>query len=124
MRMEKETMDKDIMEILSPVLGPELAAAIIEHRSRTLKKPLTAYAARIQVKEYLKTGNPVDAAEMQILRGWRAIKSDWYFNEKAREAGSADANTGRRTLVDAARDFLSGDDHSGDAFGLSGLRRH
>ncbi|ANL33184.1 hypothetical protein AMC79_CH01082 [Rhizobium phaseoli] len=124
MRMEKEIMDKDIMEILSPVLGQELAAAIIEHRSRTLKKPLTAYAAKIQVKEYLKTGNPVDAAEMQILRGWRAIKSDWYFNEKAREAGSGNANTGRRTLVDAARDFLSGDDHSGDAFGLSGLRRH
>lgn len=124
MRMERETMDKDIMEILSPVLGQELAAAIIEHRSRTLKKPLTAYAAKIQVKEYLKTGNPVEAAEMQILRGWRAIKSDWYFNEKAREAGSGDANRGRRTLVDAARDFLSGDDHSGDAFGLSGLRRH
>ncbi|MBB2688345.1 hypothetical protein N2597_03335 [Rhizobium sophoriradicis] len=122
--MERETMDKDIMEILSPVLGQELAAAIIEHRSRTLKKPLTAYAAKIQVKEYLKTGNPVEAAEMQILRGWRAIKSDWYFNEKAREAGSGDANRGRRTLVDAARDFLSGDDHSGDAFGLSGLRRH
>lgn len=124
MPMERETMDKDIMEILSPVLGQELAAAIIEHRSRTLKKPLTAYAAKIQVKEYLKTGNPVDAAEMQILRGWRAIKSDWYFNEKAREAGSSDANTGRRTAVDAARDFLSGDDHSGNAFGLSGLRRH
>ncbi|ARO22980.1 hypothetical protein CO659_21265 [Rhizobium sp. S9] len=122
--MEQEEMSKDIMEILSPVLGQELAAAIIEHRSRTLKKPLTAYAARIQLKEYLKTGNPVDAAEMQILRGWRAIKSDWYFNEKAREAGSSDASVGRRTTVDAARDFLSGQDHGGDAFGFSGIRRH
>ncbi|MBX5226248.1 hypothetical protein HJC06_07385 [Rhizobium sp. NLR9b] len=122
--MERQEMSKDIMEILSPVLGQELAAAIIEHRARSLKKPLTVYAARIQLKEYLKTGNPVEAAEMQILRGWRAIKSDWYFNEKARQAGPINASMGRRTTVDAARDFLSGQDHSGDAFGISGLRRH
>ncbi|MDC9832594.1 hypothetical protein [Rhizobium binxianense] len=121
--MAKATIDKDIMEILSPVLGEELAAAIIEYRKRTLKRPLTAYAARIQAREYLLTGDPAGAAEMQIFRGWQAIKSDWYLKEKAREAQSINSST-RRTTVDAARDFLSGEDHSGDAFGFPGINRH
>ena len=82
--MAKDTMSKDIMDILSPVLGEELAAAVIEHRRRTLRKPLTAYAARIQAREYLLTGDPAGAAEMQIFRGWQAIKCDWYLKEKAR----------------------------------------
>ncbi|AHG44423.1 hypothetical protein RLEG12_14835 [Rhizobium leguminosarum bv. trifolii CB782] len=121
--MAKETMSKDIMDILSPVLGEELAAAVIEHRKRTLKRPLTAYAAKIQAREYLLTGDPAGAAEMQIFRGWQAIKCDWYLKEKAREAQSINSSP-RRTTVDAARDFLSGEDHSGDAFGFPGIIRH
>lgn len=74
-------MSKEIMDILSPILGDELAAAIIDHRKRTVKKPLTVYAAKLQVQEYIKTGEPIAAAEMQILRGWQAIRADWYFNE-------------------------------------------
>ncbi|MBY3130785.1 hypothetical protein [Rhizobium laguerreae] len=121
--MAKDTVSVEIMEILRPVLGEELAAAIIEHRKRTLKKPLTVYAARMQAREYLMTGDPVGAAEMQIFRGWQAIKCDWYLKEKAREAGSINSST-RRTAVDAARDFPSGEDHFGDAFWLPGIRRH
>ncbi|WP_259668429.1 hypothetical protein [Rhizobium lentis] len=77
------------MEILSPLLGDELASAVIEHRKRTVKKPLTAYAAKLQVKEYIKTGDPVAAAEMQILRGWQAIRADWYFNEIEKQKRNA-----------------------------------
>lgn len=81
---------KDIMAVLSPILGDELAAEIILHR-KAKKPPFTAYAAKLQVKEYIKTGDPIAAAEMQILRGWTAIKASWYFNELAREKKTADA---------------------------------
>src|ERR1044072_7006048 len=74
-------MSKEIMEILSPILGNELPAAITKHAKRTVKKPLTVYAAKLQVQEYIKTGQPIAAAEMQILRGWQAIRADWYFND-------------------------------------------
>lgn len=80
----------EIMTILSPILGDELAAAIIVHR-KAKKPPFTAYAAKLQVKEYIKTGDPIAAAEMQILRGWTALKSSWYFNELAREKKTANA---------------------------------
>ena len=79
----------ELMEILSPILGDELAAAIIEYRKRTIKKPLTAYAAKLQAKEYIKTGNPQAAAEMQMLRTWQAIRADWYFNEVEKEKRNA-----------------------------------
>lgn len=76
----RRTDAERVMPILVPVLGQELAAAIIEHRDM-LREPLTEYAAKLQVKEYLACGNPIAAAEMQILRNWRAIKSSWFFNE-------------------------------------------
>lgn len=112
----------ELMEILSPVLGDELAEAIIEHRRVTVKKKLTAYAAKLQVKEYLKTGDPRAAAEMQILRGWQAIKADWYFNELQKQERQQ-RGSGRRTVTDAARDFLSAN-NSRDAFGLPLIGRH
>ncbi|MGO8624724.1 hypothetical protein ACC817_36325, partial [Rhizobium ruizarguesonis] len=83
---------------LRPGLGGEFAAAIIEQRKCMRKKPLTAYAARMQAREYRLTGDPVGAAEMQIFRGWQASKCDWYLKEKAREAGSLNSST-RRTTV-------------------------
>lgn len=101
--MSKRTDAEVVMPILVPVLGEELALAIIEHRDDVVRIPLTATAARLQVKEYLKCGDPVDAAETQILRGWRAIKASWYFNEKRKETQSA----GRRSVVDAARELIS-----------------
>lgn len=80
---------KEIMAVLSPILGDELATAIIQHR-KAKKPPFTEYAAKLQVKEYIKTGNPIAAAEMQILRGWTAIKASWYFNEIEKEKREAE----------------------------------
>jgi hypothetical protein len=111
----------ELMEILSPVLGEELAEAIIEHRKRTVKKPLTAYAAKLQVKEYLKTGNPREAAEMQILRGWQAIKADWYFNELQKQERQ---RTPKRTTWDAAREINARFDNFDASFGLPQLAKH
>jgi hypothetical protein len=115
---------KELMEILSPVLGDELAEAVIEHRKRTVKKPLTAYAAKLQVKEYLKTGDPQAAAEMQILRGWQAIRADWYFNEIQKQERQQQRGSGRRTVTDAAIDLINRADNRGFAFGLPQLQRH
>lgn len=78
----------ELMDILSPVLGDKLAKAIIDHRIAK-KAKLTPYAAELQVKEYLKTGNPVAAAEMQLLHGWQAIKANWYFKEIEKDSRSA-----------------------------------
>lgn len=86
---------KELLEILSPVLGEDLAKAIVLHR-KAIRKPLTAYAAKLQAKEYVKTGDPVAAAEMQLLHGWQAIRADWYHNQIAKDrklAGSVDAIT-------------------------------
>lgn len=80
-RQSKRTDTQKVMPILAAVLGDEMAAAIIEHRDIVIRIPLTETAARLQAKEYLKTGNPVAAAEMQILMSWRAIRADWFFNE-------------------------------------------
>ncbi len=34
------------------------------------------------------------------------------------------SNTGRRTIADAARDFLTSNDYRGDAFGVPSIRQH
>ena len=120
MMARKSTAKTDasvVMPILEPILGSRLAAAIIEHRD-TIKEPITEYAAELQAREYLKTGNPVDAAEMQILRGWRAIKADWYFNEMRKQERSS--RTARRNIADAARDYIF---DSGDVVGFP-ARQH
>lgn len=96
----KRTDASKVMPILSPVLGEELAAAVIEHRDDVIRIPLTETAARLQVLEYLKTGDPKAAAEMQILRGWRAIKNSWFQNELRKERG---ATTRQKPMTDFQR---------------------
>lgn len=113
--MTKRTDAEKVLPILIPVLGKELAIAIIEHRDDVVRVPLTEMAARIQVKEYLKCGDPVAAAEMQILRGWRAIKSSWYFSELEKDARRPQQNQ-RRSAMDAARDLI------GNSYHDNGLR--
>jgi len=103
-------MSKEIMDILSPVLGEELAAAIIDHRKRTVKKPLTVYAAKLQVREYEKTGDPVSAAEMQILRGWQAIKCDWYLNEIEKQKRNAPSVQKQETREEYLRRAIQAND--------------
>lgn len=76
--------EKDALNVLQPALGDELANAIVEFRRHTKKAPLTSYAAKLLVKEYQITGNPVSAAEMQISMNWQGFKASWYFNELAK----------------------------------------
>lgn len=110
------------MPILAPVLGNELATAIIEHRD-TLREPMTEYAAKLQVKEYLACGDPVAAAEMQILRGWISIRAPWFLNEIRKDQRTS-AQSGRRTIADAARSFDAQFGDRNAAFGLPVIARH
>jgi hypothetical protein len=67
---------KEILEILSPVLGDDLAKDIIAHR-KGLKCPLTARGAKALLKQYEMTGNAVEAAEHHLNMGWRGYDASW-----------------------------------------------
>lgn len=102
--MTKKTDVSAVLPILAPILGEELALAIIEHRDDVVRVPLTVTAAKLQAKEYLATGRPQEAAEMQILRGWRAIRKSWFDNEMRKD----ERNAPRRSndMADFAADLM------------------
>lgn len=66
----------ELLEILEPVLGDELARDVIAHR-KGLKCPLTPRGARSLLKQYELTGRPVEAAEEHLNRGWQGFKAEW-----------------------------------------------
>jgi hypothetical protein len=72
---------KEIIEILSPALGEELAKDIVAHR-RGKKCPLTARGAKALLREYEATGNAVNAAEEHLNRGWQGFKAEWIMKGK------------------------------------------
>lgn len=72
---------KEIIEILAPILGDELAKDIIAHR-RGKKCPLTPRGAKALLREYQATGNPVAAAEEHLNRGWQGFKAEWVLKGK------------------------------------------
>lgn len=72
---------KELMEILSPVLGDELAKCIIDHR-RGKKCPLTTRGAKALLREYEATGNAIAAADEHLNRGWQGFKAEWMMKGK------------------------------------------
>ncbi|WP_434733746.1 hypothetical protein NL154_05600 [Rhizobium sp. YTUHZ044] len=74
-------MTKEVMDILSPTLGEDLAKDIIAHR-RGKKCPLTARGAKSLLREYEATGNAVLAAEEHLNRGWQGFKAEWVMKGK------------------------------------------
>jgi hypothetical protein len=74
-------MTKEIIEILSPALGDDLAKDILAHR-RGKKCPLTARGAKALLREYEATGNAVAAAEEHLNRGWQGFKAEWMTKGK------------------------------------------
>ncbi len=91
-------MNDELLAVLIPVLGQELAEGLIEHRRVTIKKKLTPLAAKLLLKEYEKTGDPKAACEMQIVRGWQGFKASWYFKEIANDQRQSGGS-----FIDAAR---------------------
>lgn len=50
------------------------------------------------------------------------LRAESFFDEP--DPISSTRNTGRRTIADAAREFLTSNDYRGDAFGLPSIGRH
>lgn len=89
----------EIMEILSPILGEELAKDVISHR-KGLKCPLTPRGAKALLKQYEMTGNPIEAAEEHLNRGWQGFKAEWMqkgrsFRDERNPMPVQSANYGR-----------------------------
>ncbi len=59
-------------EELAQAIGLELATEFIKHR-KALKKPMTAYAARLMAKKLKAFADPVAAVERSILSGWTDV---------------------------------------------------
>lgn len=92
-------MSKEVMDVLVPVVGEELARDIIAHR-KGLKCPLTPRGARSLVREYQATGDAVNAAEEHLNRGWQGFKAEWVrkphaFTERNNPTPRQSANYGQ-----------------------------
>lgn len=64
-----------ILQIFSE-LGEELALDVIKHR-RIKKAELTPRGAKSLMREYLATGNAINAAEEHLNRAWVGFKAEW-----------------------------------------------
>ncbi len=91
-------MSQKVIDELLTVLDEEHAYAVAEHR-RTLRKPLSVYAARLLAKQFGKCADPNEGADEMIMRGWQGFKPEWV----------ADRNLGKRpNYADAARNLANG----------------
>jgi hypothetical protein len=82
-------------EALQTVLDEEHADAVIEHRRVTIRKPLTAYAAKLLAKRFLEWGDPNQAAEIMIERAWQGFNVNWV---RDRPKPNAPQSTGHAML--------------------------
>lgn len=60
-------------------LDEEHAQAFVEHRLR-LRKPLTAFAAKLIAKKLAQVPDPNAGIEMAIERAWLGFEPAWYFD--------------------------------------------
>lgn len=72
-----------VKQALMEVLDEEHADAVIEHRRVTIRKPLTAFAAKILAKRFAEWGDANHAAEIMIERTWQGFNRDW-IRDRAR----------------------------------------
>lgn len=68
-------MKVGVQELMA-VLDEEQAEAVIDHRKK-LKKPMTAYAAKLLAKRLSQFEDPAYAADYMIEKGWQSIELDW-----------------------------------------------
>lgn len=70
------------LELLTPfeelrlILDPIRARAVIDHRQR-IRKPLTAYAARLLAGKFKRAPDPNEAADAMICNGWQGFEPEW-----------------------------------------------
>ena len=61
---------------LGVVLDEERADAVLSHR-KSLRKPLTARAAKLLASQFRKCPDPNAAADQMIARGWTGFEPEW-----------------------------------------------
>ncbi len=69
--------DKEVLANLCTVLDEEHAAAIVAHRRHTIKKPLTAYAAKLLAKRLAEYGDANAAADIMVEKCWQGFDKAW-----------------------------------------------
>ncbi len=89
--------------VLSPLLGSELAAAVVEHRQR-LRKPMNVKAAELMLREFEKCTEPIAGAEMMISRGWQGFRADWFRNDTIRQRTNGDDRHARKIEMATRQD--------------------
>jgi hypothetical protein len=94
---------------LSKVLDATRTQAVIEHRKKK-RAPLTAHAAALLAKKFGSCPDPNAAADAMIANGWQGFESSWLTN---RSANRANGPPGKRTLFDAAVDWIAEGDSAG-----------
>lgn len=65
------------LDELSFVLDVEHAQAVIEFRRVTMKKPLTAFGAKLLARQLSAWPDPNEAAEIMITKCWQGFKPEW-----------------------------------------------
>jgi hypothetical protein len=83
-----------VRELLLECLPSGTADALIAHRE-TIRMALSVHTARHLLVQFKATGNPADAADMMVSRGWRGFQIEWYEREKS--------NGTNKSVHDAAR---------------------
>jgi uncharacterized protein YdaU (DUF1376 family) len=66
---------------LLKVLDGEHADAVIDHRQR-LRKPLTAYAAKLLAKKLVAAPDANAAADAMVAHGWLGFEPEWVLNDR------------------------------------------
>lgn len=92
------SLRSDVLTQLETVLEPERAKAVIEHRQR-IRKPLTAYAAKLLAQKLAKCPEPAAAADAMIANGWQGFEPEWLENRKPRPNGHSPPVTGFAAVV-------------------------
>lgn len=67
----------EILANLLAVLDEEHARAIIEYRRVTIKKPLTAYGAKLLAGKLAAWGDPNEAADIMMDKLWQGFEVEW-----------------------------------------------
>lgn len=78
------------LEALTTVLDEDHARGVIEFRQKTIKKPLSEFAAKLLAKELSKAPDPNAAAEEMVLRNWRGFKVEWLFPKQSQHLTNLD----------------------------------
>ena len=85
------------LAILSECMSEQTAKDLIAHRQK-LRKPMTARAAKLLVKDFIAYGKPEEAAEMMIKNGWQGFHPTWIANQ-TRAGPQANGRGGMASLL-------------------------